>query len=84
MSQLSVNEYFCKRMREQAENETPLEYKPYFVEVDGVQVFSANHVFEQMQAQGCRIDRVKSIALFASAVAIISLISVFVLWKLCC
>ena len=32
------------------------EKTPYVIEVDGVQVFSADYVFTQMGVQSCRID----------------------------
>lgn len=44
--------------------------KPFIVSVDGVQVFSADYVFKQMQAQGQRIDRAKRIAVLSMAVSI--------------
>lgn len=37
------------------------EKTPYVIEVDGVQVFSADFVFEQMGAQNCRIDRLHTL-----------------------
>ena len=48
-------------------------YKPIVADVNGMQVFSADFVFEQMSSQGCRIDTAKIIAIVA---VIISLISV--------
>ncbi len=56
--------------------------KPYVVKVDDVQVFSADFVFTQMGAQSCRIDRLWNIAIFASVVSVISVLLIFLLWKL--
>ena len=53
--------------REQAEKMNA--GKPYIVKVDNVQVFSADFVFQQMQAQGQIIDRARHIAEFAVLVA---------------
>ena len=36
--------------------------KPYVTNIDGIQIFSADYVFEQTQAQSRRIDRVELIA----------------------
>lgn len=44
--------------------------KPYVIDIEGNQVFSADFVFEQMQAQGCRIDRARSLAVGAVVVAL--------------
>lgn len=50
------------------------EEKPYVLDVNGTQVFSADFVFEQMQAQGSRIDRAQAKAVVAMIIAIASLI----------
>ena len=52
---------------------------PYVIEVDGVQVFSSDFVFEQMQAQSRRIDRARSIAMLAMAMAVLSFIGLVAL-----
>lgn len=44
------------------------------VMVDGKQVLTADFVFTQMQAQICRIDRAKSIAMAASVIAVGSIV----------
>ena len=46
-----------------------MDKKPFVVNVDGVQVFSADFVFQQMQAQSCRIDRARRCAVIAAVVA---------------
>lgn len=43
--------------------------RPYIVEIDGVQVFSADFVFEQTQAQSCRIEMARGIAIAAVIMA---------------
>ena len=43
------------------------------IDVNGAQVFTADFVFEQLQAQGRRIDRARGIALVAVVVALCSL-----------
>ena len=43
------------------------------VKMDGQQVFTADWVFQQMQAQNSRIDRAKAIATFSAVVAAISI-----------
>jgi hypothetical protein len=52
--------------------------KSYIVKVDDVQVFSADFVFQQMQAQGQRIDRARRIAelavLIATAAVVVAII----------
>lgn len=57
--------------------------KSLYIVVDGEQVFTADYVFEQMQAQGRRIDRantlsvaslVASAALFVAVLAFAKLI----------
>lgn len=50
---------------------------PYIV-VDGEQVFTADYVFEQMQAQGARIDRVKQNAITALIVSCAVLIMLII------
>lgn len=52
---------------------------PYVIEVDGVQVFSSNFVFGQMQAQSRRIDRARSIAMLAAAIAVLNFIGLVAL-----
>ena len=47
---------------------------PHIVKVDGVQLFSADWVFEQMQAQSCRIDRSNKFALLGIAVGVVAVI----------
>lgn len=47
--------------------------KPYVVEVDGTQVFSADFVFQQMQAQNRRINRARAIAIIAFIIAAASI-----------
>ena len=52
---------------------------PYVIEVDGIQVFSSDFVFRQMQAQSRRIDRARSIAMLAMAMAVLSFIGLVAL-----
>lgn len=47
---------------------------PHIVKVDGVQLFNADWVFEQMQAQSCRIDRSNKFALLGIAVGVAAVI----------
>lgn len=47
--------------------------KPYIIDVDGNQVWSADWVWEQMQAQSCRIDRARSLATGAVVVALVAM-----------
>ena len=47
---------------------------PHIVKVDGVQLFSADWVFEQMQAQSCRIDRSNKFALLGITVGVVAVI----------
>lgn len=56
--------------------------KSYIVNVNGDQVYSAEYVFEQMQAQCRRIDRIKRIAISSMAVSVVSVICCGVLWCL--
>lgn len=44
--------------------------KPYMASIDGNQIFSAEYVFIQMQAQSRRIDRVELIAVANLAIHI--------------
>lgn len=48
------------------------EQKPYVIDLNGDQVFSADYVFQQMQAQGQRIDRANIKAAVAGVAAAIS------------
>ena len=50
------------------------QYTPHIVKVDGVQLFSADWVFEQMQAQSCRIDRSNKFALLGITVGVVAVI----------
>ncbi len=50
------------------------EKKPYVIDINGNQVFSADFVFQQMQAQSCRIDRSRHIAEFSAVVAIVAIV----------
>lgn len=59
---------------EEVKQMDPYKKSSYIAEVDGLQVFSADFVFEQLQAQSCRIDRARGIACVAVAVAIIAVI----------
>lgn len=53
--------------------------KPYVIDVNGNQVFSADYVFQQMQAQGRRIDRAKHIAELAALLAAIALVAALII-----
>jgi hypothetical protein len=55
--------------------------KPFVLDVNGTQVFSADFVFEQMQAQSRRIDRAEAKAAIAAIIAIVSLIFNIVLLR---
>lgn len=57
-------------------------HESYVVKVEGVQVFSADWVWQQMHAQSCRIDRAKNLAWGAVAVSVSSLI-IQILLKAC-
>lgn len=50
------------------------EEKPYVIDVNGNQVFSADYVFQQMQAQGRRIDKARHIAEMAALLAAVALL----------
>ena len=50
------------------------EEKRSIVEVDGVQIFSADFVFSQMSYQSRRIDRARNIALVSAGVTVFALI----------
>lgn len=52
---------------------------PYVIEVDGVQVFSSDFVFEQMQAQSRRINKARSIAMLAVTMAVLNFIGLVAL-----
>lgn len=56
--------------------------EPMCVEVDGVQVFSSRFVFEQMQAQNYRIDRIYTIEKVSCLLSVITFcLSTFTLLK---
>ena len=44
--------------------------KPYVIDINGNKTFGADFIFEQMSAQGRRIDRAKSIAVWALIFAV--------------
>lgn len=48
--------------------------KPYFVVVDNVQVFTADFVFEQLSANGRRIDTARGIAVASAIISVLSVI----------
>lgn len=55
------------------------EQNPYVIDLNGNQVFSADYVFQQMQAQGRRIDRAKHIAEFAALLAAVALVAALII-----
>ena len=55
----------------------------YVLNVDGRQVFTADWVFEMMQAQSRRIDRARSIALAALALCAASVFGLLILAARC-
>lgn len=76
----SAGQFFQEQMndKERADAGLPIPYQ--FVEVDGVQVFSANYVFEQMMAQSCRIDKVSIKSSVAILIALASIaLNIFLL-----
>ena len=54
-----------------------------YVTVDEKQVFTANFMFQQMQALDARIDKVKNIALTSIIISVISTIAIILLALLC-
>ena len=55
------------------------ERKPYVINIDGNQTFSADFLYEQMAAQGCRIDRARRIAIAALVIAVAAVVVATVL-----
>jgi hypothetical protein len=49
--------------------------KRQVVEINGEQVFTSDFVFEQMQAQSCRIDKATTVSCIALIVAIIAVVA---------
>ena len=49
--------------------------KPFFVVVNGVQVFTADFVHEQMAAQSRSISRARTIATVSTVLAVIAMIT---------
>lgn len=48
--------------------------KKQCVEIDGIQVFTADYVFEQMQAQNRRIERILNMAKISCAMSCIAVL----------
>lgn len=55
------------------------EQKPYVIDLNRNQAFSANYVFQQMQAQGRRIDRARHIAELAALLAAVALVAALII-----
>lgn len=66
-------EFYYEQQREQGTKAEQAQ-KPYFVVVDGVQVFTADFVHEQMAAQSRRISRAITAADSAVVIAALSVI----------
>lgn len=67
-------EFYYEQQREQAKARSQHQ-KPYFVVIDGVQVFTADFVHEQMAAQSRSISRANNTAFVSIVLAILSIVT---------
>jgi endo-alpha-1,4-polygalactosaminidase (GH114 family) len=66
----SLYHNFVKNARNKVEGDEIME--KYYIEIDGVQVFTADYVFEQMQSQNRRIERIFNMAKISCTVSCIA------------
>lgn len=71
---MSLSEYFYSREIQEKEEREKRKPEPYVIKVDGIQVFSANYVHEQIMYTSIRIDRWALLGKISFAVSIVSLI----------
>lgn len=76
----NVNRFFQEQVNAKEDGSTDHEIPYTYVEVDGVQVFSASYVFEQMMAQSRRIDKARIESSVSALIALASLaLNIFLL-----
>lgn len=67
-------EFYHEQQREQVKACIQRQ-NPYFIEIDGVQVFTADFVHEQMTAQSRSISRANTTAFVSVVLAIMSIVT---------